>query len=73
MAALIPEQQLRNVATALLEYTQVTRDYNGRGRPSTYAARVDTIASTGRQLAQMVMAYIDGQLAPVSADDDCPF
>jgi len=53
------EQQLRNVAAALRRYTEVTRRWNGRGKSSTYAANADTIASTGRQLAEMVEAYLD--------------
>lgn len=53
------EQQLRNVASVLMQYTEVTRPANGRGRPPTYAARVDAIAQTGRQLAEMVLAYLD--------------
>ncbi len=53
------EQQMRNVANVLRKYTEVTRSQNGRGRPPTYAARVDTISHTGRQLAEMVLEYLD--------------
>lgn len=56
------EQQLRDVAEALRKYTTVTRAYNGKGRRRTYAADVDTIAETGRQLAEMVELFLDGRL-----------
>jgi hypothetical protein len=50
---------MRNVAACVLEYTERTRDWNGRGRPPTYAARVDAIAGAARQLAEMVLASLD--------------
>lgn len=63
-----PEQQLRNVAALLIEQTEVTRTWNGRGRSSTYAAPVGEIAPTARQLAEMITQYLDGALAPVESD-----
>lgn len=53
------EQQMRNVASILRQYTEVTRPHNGKGHAPTYAARVDAIAQTGRQLADMVIEYLD--------------
>lgn len=73
-AMISPAQQLRNVAQVLLDHTTVVRQHNGRGRCATYAANTDAIAQTGRQLAEMVLAYLDGALAPVpNATDEQPF
>jgi hypothetical protein len=71
MAQITPEQQLRNVARILKQHTEAKRRYNGRGKPATYAADVDAIATTGRQLADMVEHYLDGQLS--SSDDELLF
>jgi hypothetical protein len=61
LAAILAERPdaataLRNVAAALLGYTEVRRAHNGRGRARTYAADPDTIAETARQLAETVLA-----------------
>ena len=53
-----PEQALRNVAACVLEYTEVTRAHNGRGRRPTYAADATAIRDAARQLAEMVMAHL---------------
>jgi hypothetical protein len=68
---ILPEDQLRNVARILLETTEVTRPHNGRGRPAGYAGNVDEIAQAGRQLAEMILDYIDGVL--IAVDNDTPF
>jgi hypothetical protein len=68
---ILPEDQLRNVARILLEATEVTRPHNGRGRPASYAGSVDEIAQAGRQLAEMILDYIDGVL--IAVDNDTPF
>jgi len=60
-----PEQQLRNVAGALLDHTEIESESNGQG----YAATMDVIALTGRQLAEMVIAYLNGDLSPIDAGD----
>src|SRR6185437_16056818 len=60
-SGLTPEQQIRNIAQVVMDYTQVTRDHNGHGRPPTYVARVDAIAGAARQLAEMVVAHLDQQ------------
>ena len=46
--------QLRNVARLVVAYTEPRR-YNGKGRGRTFAADVETIATTSRQLAEMVL------------------
>ncbi len=66
---LTPEQQLQNVASLMLEETEVKRQYNGKGRTATYSANVDAIAGTGRQLAEMIIAYLDGKLQPVDESE----
>lgn len=85
-AALTYEQMMRNVATVLMGHTEVERAYNGRGRARTYAANVDAIAETGRQLATMVLEYLDAGgldaahgldgadgVQPAGVADDLPF
>ena len=78
------EQRMRNVASCLMEYTEVKRQHNGRGRSATYMASLDTIALTGRQLAQYVLDYLDaggldgahgldGEVEPAGVVDDLPF
>src|SRR5690606_38353342 len=57
-----PERQLLNVAKVLLAHTEVKRQHNGRGRSATYAADTDAIAQTGRQLAEMVIQHLQGEL-----------
>jgi hypothetical protein len=69
MSELSQEQQLRNVAASLRRYTEVTRRWNGKGKSSTYAADADTIASTGRQLAEMVEAFLDGKLEAADTNE----
>lgn len=71
-AELTPAEQLRNVAEAMLRYSEVKRTHNGRGRSSTYAGDTDTLAQTGRQLAEMVLAHLAGELK-TQADDGAPF
>jgi hypothetical protein len=66
---LTPEQQLRNVAAIAIKHTEITRHYNGRGRCATYAADVDAIASTARQLAEMILQYLDGTRTTIDPSD----
>jgi hypothetical protein len=61
--ALSAEDQLRNVATAMIRYSEVKRQHNGKGKSSTYTGNADTLAQTGRQLAEMVLVYLSGELA----------
>lgn len=51
------DKSLIGLADILRKYTEVTRSYNGRGRPATYAQNVDAIAQTGRQLADEVTTF----------------
>lgn len=68
-----PEEQLGSVARSLLSYTHIRKPHNGRGRQTRiYAADVDTIAETGRQLAEMIIAHLNGELRPI-INDDLPF
>ena len=53
------EEALCNVARCLLQYTEVTRRSNGRGRHPTRQADPETIAQTGRHLAELVLSYLD--------------
>jgi hypothetical protein len=62
LPAVTPEERLRAVARVALRYTEVARRHNGRGRTKTYAADADAVADTARQLAEMVLAYLDGHL-----------
>lgn len=66
-----PEQQMRNVAAILRQYTEIKRAYNGKGRAKTYAADIDTIAGTARQLAEMVEQYFNNELQEI--DNELPF
>jgi hypothetical protein len=65
MANLTIEQQLRNVAqiveevTEVTEVTEVMRPRTGKRRTKTYAQNVDAIAGAARQLAAMVLQYLD--------------
>ncbi len=65
MANLTIEQQLRNVAQIVEEYTEVTevtevmRPRTGKRRTKTYAQPVDAIAGAARQLAVIVLQYLD--------------
>lgn len=63
------EEKLRNVAEAMLRYSEVKRQWNGKGRSSTYVGSTDTLAQTGRQLAELVTAYLDGYLDDTPVDD----
>lgn len=67
-----PKQQLRNVAKLVIERTEPSRESNGRGRMSSYKHSKHEIASTSRQLAEMVLAYLDGELGSLP-DDGSPF
>lgn len=70
-----PEEQLGSVARSLLSYTHIRKPHNGNGRgrqTRIYAADVDTIAETGRQLAEMIIAHLNGELRPI-INDDLPF
>lgn len=69
---LSPGKQLRNVARIVLGHTQVTRPWNGRGRSATYTGRIGEIAPAARQLAEMVLKYLDGKLVAIE-DDGSPF
>ena len=69
---LTPEQQLRNVARVAMEYTEKTRLSNGKGRTSVYPANKDAIAGTARQLAEMIVLYLDGKLEAIP-ESDLPF
>lgn len=68
-----PEQQMRNVAAVLMRYTEVKRHHNGKGRCATYSADLDTIAQTGRQLAEMVEAYFNTITSTEEADNELDF
>jgi hypothetical protein len=64
-------EALRNVAGAVLANTEVVRQ-RWSGRPATYATNIDTIAQSGRQLAEMVLALLEGK-PPTVNNDDSPF
>lgn len=64
-----PQEQLINVAQLVNRLTTPTRQ-NTR-QPDNFAASKEQIADAGRQLAEMVLAYLAGELAPI--DDDLPF
>lgn len=66
-----PEQQLRNVAAIVIKNTTVTKYHTGQGRSRQYAADADTIADSARQLAEMILRHLDGELPAISGD--CPF
>jgi hypothetical protein len=68
---ILPEDRLRNVASYLLQATEITRDHNGRSRSASYAGSKTDIAQAGRQLAEMILDYIDGVMIAVT--DDTPF
>lgn len=68
-----PEEQIRNVAQILMKYTEVERHYNGRGKSPTYASDRVAIRDTGRQLAEMVLAHLDGALESKSIIKETPF
>jgi len=55
-----PEQQLSNVAALVLWQTTPTR--RNTRRPDTFAVSKEEMADTSRQLAEMVLAYLDGEL-----------
>lgn len=63
------EQQLRNVAAIVLEQSRPTRYHNGKGRAPTYPVRIDALAGSAQQLAEMILKYLDGELEPVSVDE----
>lgn len=73
--ALDIETRMRNIARVLVQHTEVKRRHNGRGRCATYAADVDAIAQTGRQLAELVLEFCgDTEDDQESKDDNgCPF
>lgn len=68
------EQQLQNVAAHAMKITEVKRQFNGKGRSATYVGDVDELASTARQLAEMVQAYLAGELVEIGeATEASPF
>lgn len=71
-AILSPEQQLRNVAAIVKQYATPARKQNGRSRLPSYSADKHTIAEASLQLAEMIEAYFDGDLAPVE-DSEIPY
>ena len=84
MKQLTFEQQMRNVARILVQYTE--RDNKaGRRSRQRYRADTDAIAGTGRHLAEMVLEYLDaggldgahgldGEAVPAGVvSDDLPF
>lgn len=52
-------ESLRNVASVVMALTEVTRYYNGKGRPRTYNGDIDAIAGAARQLADMVIMMLE--------------
>ena len=64
-----PEEQLTNVANLVKRLTTPTR--NNTRKPDNFGASKEEIADAGRQLAEMVLAYLAGEL--VSIDDSIPF
>ena len=50
---------IRNVANCLMSYTEPRR-HNGRGRGRSFAADTEAIATTARQLAEMVLLAVGG-------------
>lgn len=65
-------QSLRNVAQAVMRHTEVTKPHNGKGRTATYAGNADQVAQSARQLAEMVLAMLEGKPLP-TVDSDSPF
>ncbi len=57
-------EEVLNVARCVLQYTEVVRRHNGRGRCSTYAADVDAIVGSARHLATLVLAFGEATLSP---------
>lgn len=68
-----PEQKLHNVAAVVRRYTTVQREHNGKHRCRTYAANVDAIAESARQLAEMIEAYLNGEQSPAEPETNLPF
>lgn len=69
---LTPEQRLKNVASCVIEYTELDVTlYNGKGKNHgrKYVEDVNTIAPAARQLAEMVVKYLDGELDTIELDD----
>jgi hypothetical protein len=64
-----PEEQLTNVANLVKRLTTPTRS-NTR-KPDNFATSKEEIADASRQLAEMVLAYLAGEL--VNQDDGIPF
>lgn len=64
-----PQEQLINVAQLVNRLTDPTR-HNTR-KPDNFAASKEQIADASRHLAEMVLAYLAGELKPL--DDDLPF
>jgi hypothetical protein len=74
-----PEEQLRNVANTMLKYSELKEPNkgryslsNGKNRSYTYIGSTDTLAHTGRTLAEAVLAYLKGELKEIT-DDGLPF
>ena len=69
METITPEKQLENVANLLLALTTPT--HQNTRRPDSYPASKEEIADTGRQLAEMILAYLKGELDATT--DELPF
>lgn len=52
-------EALKNVAQCVMQYTEVKRHHNGKGRHYTYAADVEAIAGAARQLAELVLEQLE--------------
>lgn len=74
MEEVSPEDQLRNVAARLLWLTKPSDQDSGGDQPESYAASKVVIARSGRQLAEMVLSHLDGELKALTwAEDEPPF
>ena len=49
--------RILNVASCVLDDTTIIREHNGRGKSKTYTQDIDTIASSARQLAEMIIYF----------------
>lgn len=72
MAELSVEQQLREVAARLLKQTRPVHKPKERDRSAGYSTSKAEMARTGWQLAEMVLAYLDGELKASTWDGDEP-
>ncbi len=72
MTELSPEQQLHNVASRLVGLTTPVDEASEPGEVERYAASKIIIAHSARQLAEMVLAHLDGALKTLEWDEDEP-